>query len=254
MLAVVVIILLCQRWVYVDLDVLELKDKKQTEWYVWCGIEIAFFYSTMFGAAIFTLVRSFCPVAFQIQGPLLDTSNEHVDFLDVESLVIDLFNMVAAPCIISIIINTHCYCHLSGELYTLSSQQKAANWLSLVQMILFCVGLFTPRSSVWRSQWWNEFMPGFCMLALQTSMFVIPTIILFLSVSVMRSEGVQVAQVLFAWLQIGTVVWFSISFYPAFKALQAQILEKQERVGRIKDYVDNKFGVEYFTEEQKTLN
>ncbi len=60
-------------------------------------------------------------MAVQIQGPLLEAKNEHVDFLDVESLVIDLFNMVAAPFIISIIITRNCYIHLSGELYTLST-------------------------------------------------------------------------------------------------------------------------------------
>jgi hypothetical protein len=65
--SVVVTILLCQRWIYVDLEAeLELKTKKQIDWYVWCWIELAFFYSTMFGAAIFTMIRSLLPVVLRV--------------------------------------------------------------------------------------------------------------------------------------------------------------------------------------------
>ena len=245
MLTVVIMVLLCQRWVYVDLDILELKNKRQTEWYVWCGIEIAYFYSTMIGAAIFTFVRSWFPMALRVQGPLLVETNEHVDFLDVESLVIDMFNMVAAPFIISIIITTHCYINLSDVLYTLSPYQEAANMLSFVQMCLFCVGIFTPRGSVWRPRWWNEYMPGFCMLALRISMFVIPPIILGLSVTVMLTEGLQVAQALFALLQVGTIAWFGLDFYPVMVKFHQKCLETQEIVGRIQEFVETNIGIEY---------
>lgn len=74
----------------------------------------------MIGAAIFTFIRSWFPMVLRVQGPLLVETNEHVDFLDVECLSIDLFNMVAAPFIISLMITTQCYVNLSGELYTLS--------------------------------------------------------------------------------------------------------------------------------------
>lgn len=132
MLTVVVIILLCQRWIYIDLDVLGLKTKEQREWYVWCWIELAFFYSTMIGAAILTLVRSWFPLTLRVESPLLVAENEHVDFLDVESLTIDLFNMIAAPLIISIMISSQCYVNLSGDLYTMSAYQNASNWLSVI--------------------------------------------------------------------------------------------------------------------------
>ncbi len=104
---------------------LELETKEQREWYVWCWIELAFFYSTMIGAAIITLIRSWFPVALRIESPLLVVENEQVDFLDVESLMIDLFNMITAPFIISIMINFHGYDNLSGHghMYTMSACQ-----------------------------------------------------------------------------------------------------------------------------------
>ncbi len=40
-------------------------------------------------------------MALSLRPPLLDKQNEQVDFLDVESLLIDLFNMITAPFIIS---------------------------------------------------------------------------------------------------------------------------------------------------------
>ena len=215
MLTVVVIILLCQRWIYIDLEVLVLETKNQREWYVWCWIELAFFYSTIIGAAILTFIRSWFPIALRIEPPLLVADNEHVDFLDVESLTIDLFNMIAAPFIISIMIGTHCYVNLSGDLYTMSSYQNASNWLSFVQMILFCIGMFTPRCSVFRSISWNENMPRLCMFALQISMFAIPPTIIVLSIITLVIDGMQVSQMLFLWLQVGTLLWYGLDLYPA---------------------------------------
>lgn len=132
MLTVTVIILLCQRWIYIDLEVLGLETKRQREWYVWCWIELAFFYSTMIGGAILTLIRSWFPLTLRVESPLLVPENEQVDFVDIESLMIDLFNMISAPFIISIIIGTQCYVNMSGDLYTMSAWQSASNWLSLV--------------------------------------------------------------------------------------------------------------------------
>ncbi len=215
MLTVVVIILLCQRWIYIDLEVLGLETKEQREWYVWCWIELAFFYSTMIGAAILTLIRSWFPMTLRVESPLLVADNEHVDFLDVESLMIDLFNMISAPFIISIMISTQCYVNLSGDLYTMSGYQNASNWLSFVQMIMFCIGIFTPRCSVFRSIPWNENMPGLCMLSLQISMFGIPPTIIVLSIITLVIEGMQVSQMLFLLLQVGTLAWYGLDLYPA---------------------------------------
>ncbi len=91
-------------------------------------------------------------------------------------------------------------------------------------MLLFCVGIFTPRGSVWRAKWYNEYMPAFCMLALRVSMFVLPAINVGLSVFVMVHEGVQVAQALFALLQVGTLLWFRVSFYQNFLDMQEVFL------------------------------
>ena len=72
MATVVVTIYLCHNWIYVDLEAdLELQNKKQKDWYVWCLIEVAFFYSTIIGGAIFTMIRSCFPMILRVQGPLL---------------------------------------------------------------------------------------------------------------------------------------------------------------------------------------
>ena len=56
----------------------------------------------------------------QMSGPFEVEDVEHVDYLDVESLMIDLFNMIAAPLIISCMLGQLCYAHLTGDLYSTS--------------------------------------------------------------------------------------------------------------------------------------
>ena len=125
MVAVITQVLLCQRWLYnhdedVDFDYNEMSDK-QKAWYVWCWIEVSFFYSTIIGAALLTFIRSWFPMIMRVQGHLLVDDNEHTDFLDVESLIIDLFNMIAAPFIISIMLGELCYGNFKGDLYRTSN-------------------------------------------------------------------------------------------------------------------------------------
>ena len=123
MFAVITQVLLCQRWIYNyddDTDYNQM-NSRQKAWHVWCWVEVAYFYSTIIGAALFTLIRSWFPMIMRIQGPLLVDDVENSDFLDVESLMIDLFNMIAAPFIISLMLGQLCYDNFDGNLYSTSS-------------------------------------------------------------------------------------------------------------------------------------
>ena len=93
-----------------DLQEMSTKDEgRQVAFYVWCYIEVAFFTSTFFTAGIFTLCRSFAKMTFSIQTPLTNDENINVDFLEVESLFLDLLNLTTAPLLINLQLYWFCY-------------------------------------------------------------------------------------------------------------------------------------------------
>ena len=62
MLTVITIVIVIQRWIYTEVveDYSSMSDK-QKAWYVWCWIEVAYFFSTIIGAALFTFIRTWTP-------------------------------------------------------------------------------------------------------------------------------------------------------------------------------------------------
>ena len=108
MLAVVAInIWLRDRYLYnvpdIDLREMVTKDQgRQVAFYVWCYIEVAYFTSTFLTAGIFTLSRTFAKMSLSCQSPLTDFKNMNVDFLEVESLFLDLLNLTTAPLLMNL--------------------------------------------------------------------------------------------------------------------------------------------------------
>jgi len=241
LVAVITQVLLCHRWVYnldedVDFDYNEMSEK-QKAWYVWCWIEVAFFYSTIIGAALFTFIRSWFPVIMRVQGNLLIDDVEHTDFLDVESLMIDLFNMISAPFIISLMLGQLCYGHFEGDLYSTTIWQKTSNWFSFVQMILFGFGFFCPRATLYRSAWWNEWMPKASYYAVYICMYVIPVSIIALSLKTAVTDGMQPAEIFFLICQVGTIAWFTVDFMGAFEFYSDRCEEVKKAITKMNDYL-----------------
>ncbi len=96
----------------------------------------------------------------------------------------------------------------------MSPLQEASNWLSFVQMLMFCFGMFTARSSLFHSIKWNENMPWLCRRSIQICCFVFPPIIIVCSIYTLIIEGMQVSQMTFLLLQVGLFVWYFYSLYP----------------------------------------
>ena len=80
------------------------------------------------------------------------------------------------------------------------------------------------------------------MLALQISMFGIPPTIIVLSIITLVTEGMQVSQMLFLLLQVGTLAWFGLDLYPALKHYHEECLNSQKIVSKIQNYALEKFG------------
>ena len=76
---------------------------------MWCWIEVVLFYSMIVSGSIFTFARSFTKLPITIQGNTLRGKNVNHDFLEVESLLIELFSMIAAPFLMSLMLNHMCF-------------------------------------------------------------------------------------------------------------------------------------------------
>ena len=77
-------------------------DNQLVTYYIWCYIEVAFFTTTFVSASIFTLFRACFKMPIQIQALVTKSDNINVDFLEVESLFLDLLNMITAPVLINL--------------------------------------------------------------------------------------------------------------------------------------------------------
>lgn len=68
------------------------------------------------------------------------------------------------------------------------------------------------------------------MLFIQISMFGIPPTIIILSIITLAIEGMQVSQMTFLLLQVGTLLWYGLDLYPALIYYHELCLENQEIV------------------------
>ncbi len=60
-------------------------------------------------------------------------------------------------------------------------------------------------------------MPWLCMLSIRIGMFGIPPTIIVLSIYTLILEGMQVSQMTFLLLQVGTLAWYGFDLYPALE-------------------------------------
>ena len=203
-----------------DLQEMITKDKsRQAAFYVWCYIEVAYFTSTFLTAGIFTLCRTFAKATFSIQSPLTNEENINVDFLEVESLFLDLLNLTTAPLLINLQLYGFCYNRFEDSPYAPDALEMASNVTLIVQMIMFLVSFHINRSSIFYSQWKNKHYVNIKYLV-YACMYVCPAINILLMIVTMISRGSieHPALMVSLWFSIGTIIWFSSDFLRHFRA------------------------------------
>ena len=96
MISVFLISCICQNWVYVaDLTPMT-RTQEQIHFYVWLWLEVSFFYGSIFGGALFSFMSAIGTRQVEITSPLSEKRGEQ-DFLDMEMLLLDMFNLIFSP-------------------------------------------------------------------------------------------------------------------------------------------------------------
>ena len=121
-------------------------DSRQFAFYVWCYIEVAYFNSTWLSAGIFTLCRTFAKMPLALQTGLMSDGNINLDFLEVESLFLDLLNLTVAPLLINLQLYWFCYNRVEDSPYSPDAFEWASNAILTIQLVMFLLGFFLRRS------------------------------------------------------------------------------------------------------------
>lgn len=181
LLVVIVITTISQQWVYpTDFDPMTLNES-QCHFYGWMKIEVAFFYSTLVSACLYIFINTMISVKLRFESDYTGgESDVDVDFLDVHSILIDMFSMIVASPSINMFLSSgvapHCIALESvGDLTTV-------NWISLVQIGFFVIGLFLGRGSIYSRPFTLKIMPSIGFWAMIISMIGLPLVNIVISI------------------------------------------------------------------------
>ncbi len=139
-----------------------------------------------------------------------------MDYLDSQMMMLDLFNLMFSPAIVTYFLNIVVFTYFESYL-----NDKAAldivNWLSLAQFFFYTLGFFVTRASETRSTFYMKVMSEITYAAMIISTVVIPILILiFLCWTMLTSQKVTDLLVYCSLAQLGTIIWVLIDFREPF--------------------------------------
>ena len=126
---IVIMIYICQRWLYIDDRDLSTLTDEQYKFQMWLWTELMLVYASIAGSAIYISVSYFHHPTFVICSTM-DKVSMFGDFLDSHMTMVDFMNSIFSPGLIAIMIA------LSGASSMASEQEK---FRAGIQSILFVI-------------------------------------------------------------------------------------------------------------------
>lgn len=103
-----------------------------------------------------------------------------MDFLDSQMVMLDLFNLMFSPAIVTYFLNTVVFTYFESYLHDRAALD-IVNWLSLAQFFFYTLGFFVTRASETRSSFYLKVMSELTYASIYTSTVIIPiSILIFL--------------------------------------------------------------------------
>ena len=163
---------LCRGWLYnLDEDAVPLTPS-QRKWEIWLYLEYMLVYSNIMGGIVYILICRIAPMAIEVHSEHLSRDGMG-DFLDANTMIVDLFNAIISPAIVGFQIMIK-----SNGLAT--AENAMTGWifgLLVIQGVLLIFGLQMKRVGANWSPKWNTLMPKITAWCAWISLVVFPAII-----------------------------------------------------------------------------
>ena len=176
------IVYLSSHWIYTsELDPAALTNE-QCQFYVWTFIEVFYFMSTVFAAFLFILISVFGRMQVDVSTPTVPEKGEG-EFIVMQSFMIQLFSQIVSVPFINFVLTSNVSPSLNCQPREAHSFLHPIAYLAFLQVVLFILGFFKTRVSLYRATWYNNIMPELCHYSIFVALLVLPVVNIALSIA-----------------------------------------------------------------------